>query len=241
VRAERRATRVIGAFQTHWTLVPGLPMRGSHRNGPLRTCGAEQTGTISKAEARGEWPCARTREDVGLVGCDWPSQIDRQASTHLHGSVRAMALSTLTLGHCHARMGNTSHNNVSWTLTLYERLQGSRTHSTGSGDGIPFVERQWSSDCRLERWGRPHSEERHAELPEERRAAGQGRSQSGGRGEGSGRARAPARHSSLTGQRKTREKHAVAGKRRNTPNSAGTRNSTGANGGQGGAWASHGV
>ena len=30
--------------------------------------------------------------------------------------------------------------------------------------------------------------------------------------EGSGRARAPARHSLLTGQRKTREKHAVAGK-----------------------------
>jgi len=103
------------------------------------------------------------------------------------------------------------------------------------------VERQWSSDCRLERWGRPHSEERHAELPEERRAAGQGRSQSGGRGEGSGRARTPARHSSLTGQRKTRETHAVAGKRRNTPNRAGTRNSTGANGGQGGARAPHGV
>ena len=47
--------------------------------------------------------------------------------------------------------------------------------------------------------------------------------------------------SSLTGQRKTRETHAVAGKRRNTPNRAGTRNSTGANGGQGGARAPHGV
>jgi len=53
------------------------------------------------------------------------------------GVQRATALSTLTLGHCHARMGNTSHN-VSRILTLYERLQGSRTHSTGSGDGIPF-------------------------------------------------------------------------------------------------------
>ena len=53
------------------------------------------------------------------------------------GGQRATALSPLTLGHCHARMGNLSYN-VSWILTLYERLHGSRTHSTGSGNGIPF-------------------------------------------------------------------------------------------------------
>jgi len=50
---------------------------------------------------------------------------------------RATALSTLTQGHCHARMGNLSYN-ISRILTLYERLQGSRTYSTGSGNGIPF-------------------------------------------------------------------------------------------------------
>jgi len=45
-----------------------------------------QTSTVSTAQARGERPCARTREAVGSVGCDWPSQFGRQASTHLHGS-----------------------------------------------------------------------------------------------------------------------------------------------------------
>jgi len=79
---------------------------------------------------------------VGLVDV-----LDRERAQDAHGGgpgldlrvgeQRAAALSTLTLGHCHARMGNLSYN-VSRILTLYERLQGSRTHSTGSGNGIPF-------------------------------------------------------------------------------------------------------
>jgi len=58
------------------------------------------------------------------------------------GHQRATALSTLARGHCHARMANTSYN-VSRILTLYERLMGSRTHSTGSGNGIHPIGRSF--------------------------------------------------------------------------------------------------
>jgi len=78
---------------------------------------------------------AGQRRGSACDGCESEAACDDFARHEEQPPQRATALSTLTRGHCHARMGNTSHN-VSRILTLYERLKGSRTHSTGSGSGI---------------------------------------------------------------------------------------------------------
>jgi len=47
---------------------------------------------------------------------------------------RATALSTLTRGHCHERVGNRTHSTGSGN-----GIHPNGTHSTGSGNGIHFV------------------------------------------------------------------------------------------------------
>ena len=47
---------------------------------------------------------------------------------------RATALSTLTRGHCHARVGNRTHSTGSGN-----GIHPNGTHSTGSGNGIHSV------------------------------------------------------------------------------------------------------